>query len=142
MPGASVDTVNGALVFGWPAEAMVRVCGPVPMSEGIKTLICVGETKYSGRISPPTMTVTPPSVCTMGFDGPTAVACARLAPNIDTTDPGATTACGVTAAPLITPPAITNGTEFSMAVTARGEAIEMEPEGAGPLRSPAQERNW
>src|SRR5215831_12823755 len=93
-----------------------------------------------GRMRSAARTVTQASVCVMGLSGPAAVSDDRLAPKIETIEPGATAFCGVAAAALVTPDGAMYGALSMMARTRRGALICSVPVVAVPLRSPVQLR--
>ena len=77
----------------------------------------------------------------MGLSGPeVAVVAARLAPKIDTNDPGATPSCGVDPAPFSTPAGAIYGTRSRDACTQRGWIHGLVPRsGLVPAASPFQD---
>ena len=91
MPGAEAAIWMGnAATF--PLLLMPRTAGPAPASYGICRLICPGETKYSGAVTPFTVAETPWSESGRGRNDADWVEGARFVPNTLQSIPGAITA--------------------------------------------------
>src|SRR2546430_9905395 len=76
-----------------------------------------------------TVTVTPAILCASGFTRPTSSTGARLSPNIEMMDPGATVEFGVSPTAFFTPAGAMNGTLSVRAITPCGDDIITTPTG-------------
>jgi len=111
IPGARPKIVNGVAWLDPPGAFTTTVAveteaGFVPIKEGTCALIWLGETNDNGADKPFTVTEVPPIIIGSGEPPADCVTAARLDPNMDINDPGAT---GSEYDAAFTPP-VTTGT--------------------------------